>query len=122
MTLAVANGVIQNMCSAASRSIRDTGGLALICPSPSLGSWRRCVRSLSKACRLICELHGSTRTSQLSTGPELAQLSTSLGCQSLTRSLSLPSTKLSSKWCTVTRLHKRVQATLACLRMRTGPR
>ena len=73
---------------------------------------------LSKAFRMFCKLHGG----QFRHGQSFAQMSTSLGYQSLTRSLSLPSAKLSSKWCTVTRLQLRVQETLARLRMRTGSR
>ena len=45
--------------SGVSRSIRDIGGLALICLSPS------------KTFRMVCELHGSTSTVLISTQPEL---------------------------------------------------
>ena len=122
LKLAVASGVIQNMCSHTSRSTRDTAGLALICPSPSLGSWKRHIRSCPKPSECFASYMDLRAQHRIRHCQRSVKLSTSLGYQSLTRSLSLPSTKLSSKWCTVTRLHMRVQATLARLWMRTGPR
>ena len=63
----------------------------LICPSPSFETLEAAHQILSKSFRMFCELLDLRAQRKIRHGQSSAQLNTSLGDQSLTRSLTLPS-------------------------------